>query len=153
MWTQELKELWDELDQTLFREVGISSRALEHALHPRNEGTIADPDGEASLTGICEESVCIRLRVRENQIEDIRFTTNGCAATTACGSILTELAQGLSVREAVKIDGAQIIKALGGLPVEHTHCAELAANTLKAALRNALEHRKEPWKKLYRPKG
>ena len=42
------------------------------------------------------------------------------------------------------------LNALGGLPEESQHCALLAANTLKAAIRDYLAIQREPWKKAYR---
>jgi len=39
---------------------------------------------------------------------------------------------------------------LGGLPEESQHCALLAANTLKEAIRNYRSMKKETWKKAYR---
>jgi len=79
--------------------------------------------------------------------------TDGCGATVACGSMVTELARGKTLHEAMKIDGKKVIEAFGGLPIEHTHCADLAANTLRAAINDALQCRREPWKRLYRPTG
>jgi nitrogen fixation NifU-like protein len=64
--------------------------------------------------------------------------------------MVTELATGKSVGEANKISQQDVLNALGGLPEESQHCALLAANTLKAAVRDYLVLQKEPWKKLYR---
>ena len=68
----------------------------------------------------------------------------------ACGSAATELAKGKSLKHALTISGKQIEQSLAGLPREHMHCADLAANTLKEAARDALEKQKEPWRRIYR---
>ena len=62
--------------------------------------------------------------------------------------MVTELAKGKKVSQAQKISQEDVLKALGGLPEESEHCALLAANTLKAAIRDYLVIKKEPWKRL-----
>lgn len=143
-----------EIEEAILEGLGkaIGEKVAEHALRPRNAGVLEDPDGEATLSGICEDTVRIQLRVKDGRISDIAFMTNGCAATIACSSMATELAKGASLKEAMSIDGKKVIQALGGLPIEHTHCADLAANALRAALQDALQARNEPWKRLYRPR-
>jgi len=42
------------------------------------------------------------------------------------------------------------LNALGGLPEESLHCARLAAETLKEAIKDYFALRREPWKKTYR---
>lgn len=145
----------EELDRILLEEIGekSSSQLLEHALRPHNVGILEDPDGEATVSGICEDTIRIQIRLHESTIQEIAFMTNGCAATVACASMATELAKGKTLREALTIDAQRIREALGGLPREHSHCANLAANTLRQAILDALEKRRDPWKKLYRSKG
>jgi nitrogen fixation NifU-like protein len=145
-------EVTKELERILLEELGkrVNPALMEHVLRPRNAGHMDQPDGEASLTGICEDTVRIQLRLAGDRIEEIRFMTNGCGATVACGSMVTELARGKPLEEALRIDGTRVVEAFGGLPVEHTHCADLAANALRAAVSDALEGRREPWKRLYR---
>jgi nitrogen fixation NifU-like protein len=145
----------EELDRALMEELSqrFSPILVEHVLRPRNVGDLENPDGEATLTGICEDTVRIQLRLNGERIDEIRFMTNGCGGTMACGSMATELAAGRTLQEALKLDGAKIVEMLQGLPIEHRHCADLAANTVKAAARDALEKRREPWKRLYRPSG
>jgi nitrogen fixation NifU-like protein len=60
----------------------------------------------------------------------------------------TELAKGRSVAEAMSIGARQIADALVDLPEGNFHCADLAAQALRAALKNCLEISREPWKKL-----
>ncbi|GAJ01203.1 unnamed protein product, partial [marine sediment metagenome] len=43
-----------------------------------------------------------------------------------------------------------VLTALGGLPEESRHCALLAANTMKRAVKYYLAFKKEPWKRAYR---
>ena len=74
------------------------------------------------------------LRVQDSRIEVAAFMTDGCGPTVACGSMLTQMAQGKSLEEAAAIEAADVIIALDGLPPEHLHCATLAVNTLQEAI-------------------
>jgi nitrogen fixation protein NifU and related proteins len=144
--------LLNEEDQEILGEVStqdISHQVSKHASHPNNLGFMKNPDGQATLTGICEDTVGIQVHLKGRLIDDVCFQTNGCGFTLACGSVATEMVREKSLGFALGITGEQINMALGGLPREHIHCADLTANAMKAAAQNALEHLKEPWKKVY----
>jgi nitrogen fixation protein NifU and related proteins len=146
--------LLSEEDQEIFGKIDeetVSPRVWQHAEHPRNVGTLCDPDGRAEVTGLCEDTMAFEVRLDENAaVSDIGFHARGCGFTVACGSIATELVKGKRIGEALGITGSQIEQALGGLPKGHRHCADLAANALRAAARNALENLRDPWKQVYR---
>jgi len=127
-----------------------SPTAVDHIMQPRNWGEIAVADGQARITGPCGDTMAVWLRVRDRIITAAAFETDGCGATVACGSILTELAIGQTLAAAMSIGQQTILDALGGLPEANEHCALLAANTLKAAARDCLSMQKEPWKRSYR---
>ena len=74
----------------------------------------------------------------------------GCGTTIASGSMVTEMVKGKSVSDARKISQQDVLNALGGLPEESQHCALLAANTLKEAVKDYLAFRDEPWKRAYK---
>ena len=67
------------------------------------------------------------------------FWTEGCGTTIACGSVVTELVKGKDVAEALTIDSERILNVLEGLPDSDVHCAVLASNTLRAAIRYYLD--------------
>ncbi|MFC2000826.1 iron-sulfur cluster assembly scaffold protein, partial [Chloroflexota bacterium] len=90
------------------------------------------------------------LKVRGDKIEDISFWTDGCGTTIATGSMVTELAKRKSVAQVSRITQQDVLDALGGLPEDSVHCALLATNTLKAAVRDYLTSWKEAWKRAYR---
>lgn len=126
-----------------------SETAIDHARNPRNVGNIPECDGFAQGTGACGDTLGIWLRVKNDRIALASFWTDGCGASIACGSITTVLAQNCTIEEVMKIDRDTILKALGGLPEDHVHCAELAAETLNTAVKDYLELTKFPWKKDY----
>jgi len=142
--TEEEKSLFEKL-RTVYSEI-----TTEHILYPRNDGIVPEPDGYAACQSGCGETMKIWLKLDRNRIRQTGFWTDGCAATIACGSMATELANGRSVIEAMSIDAREIADALTDLPEGNFHCAALTAQTLHAALKNCLEIRREPWKKLYR---
>ena len=114
-------------------------------------GDIPQPDGYAYIRADCGDSIEVCLQIKERTIEKARFDTVGCGFTIACGNKAMEMAEGRILSEAQQITPEQIITALGDLlPASHFHCAELAAQTLKAAIRDYLVRGKESWKKLYR---
>jgi nitrogen fixation NifU-like protein len=90
------------------------------------------------------------LKLRDNRIDEIGYWTDGCAATIAAGSMVTELAKGKTINQALTISARELADALEDLPEGNFHCADLAVNTLKATLRDCLAMQREPWKKAYR---
>jgi len=143
---------WEQFEELIKQEMRkvYSEATIDHSLNPRNVGTLEDADGFAQVTGPCGDTMSIWLKVKDGTISDTSFTTDGCGTTIASGSMLTELAKGKSIAEAQKISQEDVLNALGGLPEESQHCALLAANTLKEAIRDYLAIEKEPWKKAYR---
>jgi nitrogen fixation NifU-like protein len=142
----------DEVQKQLFgdlREV-YSETTTDHVLHPRNAGSLNNPDGYAGLHSDCGESMEIWLKFRDNRIDEVGYWTDGCAATIACGSMAGELAKGKTVNQVLTISPRNLADALDDLPEGNFHCAELAVNTLKAAVRDFLAVQREPWKKAYR---
>ena len=143
---------WDKLQEQIkekMREV-YSETVVEHNFNPRNLGSFPDADGYAQVTGTCGDTMEIWLKVDGNIIAKAGFTTDGCGTTIASGSMVTEMAKGKSLPEALLISQKDVLDALDGLPEESEHCALLASNTLKAAIRDYMAMQKEPWKKAYR---
>lgn len=128
----------------------VSPEVTRRALNPPLLGDLPSPDGYAHVTGECGDVMEVFLAVRDRRIQEARFDTLGCGFTLACGSVAMEMAQGKTLSEALRIDAKEIARSLGGLPPTHEHCAELAAETLKKAIRDYLVRGNEPWKKLYR---
>jgi nitrogen fixation NifU-like protein len=142
-------EQFEELIKAEMRKV-YSETAIDHSMNPRNLGDMEDADGFARVTGSCGDTMEIWLKVKNGTIADATFMTGGCGTSIASGSMVTELAKGRSVGEAQRISPQDVLGALGGLPEESEHCALLAADTLKEAIRDYLVIEREPWKKAYR---
>jgi len=141
--------LLSEADQALLGPVdkrSISPTLWRHAEAPRNMGTLPDPHGQGEVTGICEDTIAVQVKLDGDTVSEIRFTADGCGFTRAAASMATELSRGKSIANALAMTGGRIAAALDGLPRDHVHCADLAANGVKAAVRDALSQRREPWK-------
>jgi nitrogen fixation NifU-like protein len=142
-------ENFQELVKQEMRKV-YSEAAIEHGMNPRNLGELEDADGFAKVTGPCGDTMEMWLRVKDGTIAQVTFLTDGCGTSLASGSMTTELAKGKSIAEARKISQENVLDALGGLPEESQHCALLASNALKEAIKDYLAIKREPWKKTYR---
>ena len=142
---------WDKIVEELQKELwaGYPETVIDHAVNPRNLGRIDRADGLGRVTGPCGDTMEIWLKVREEVIQAASFWTDGCGATVAAGSMVTELAKEKTIREVMAISERNLLDALGGLPEESQHCALLAADTLREAVKNYLTCRKEPWKRAY----
>ena len=143
---------FEELERQVMEDMRrtYSEKVIDHAMNPRNVGSMPDAEGFTSVTGPCGDTMEIWLRVKADRVVDATFWTDGCGTTIAAGSMITELAKGKAVGEALKITQQDVLNASGGLPEESLHCALLAANTLKGAIKDYLAFRKEPWKRAYR---
>ena len=123
---------------------------IDHAMNPRNAGSIPNADGFACITGPCGDTMEIWLSIRDGRIRNATFWTDGCGTSIAAGSIATEMAKGMTITEAFRVTQQDILNSLGGLPEESAHCALLAANTIKGAVRDYINIHKDPWKRAYR---
>ena len=109
----------------------------DHIAHPRNAGELADANASAEETNpVCGDRLRLGLRIRDGRIEAARFLAYGCPPTLACGSVLAEMIEGLTVADAMKLTRKEIADALGGLPTRKHHAAALAIETLHAAIEN-----------------
>jgi len=113
-----------------------SEKVIDHFLRPRNTGGIEGADGFGKIKGPCGDTMYIYLTVDGTRIRNATFMTDGCGTTIACGSAVTDLVKGKEIREASRIKYIHILEALGGLPESDIHCSVLAADTLRAAIKN-----------------
>ncbi len=143
---------WDKYQELVRGEMKkvYSETVVEHSMNPRNVGDIEDAGGFAKVIGPCGDTMEIWLKVNSDTISNASFMTDGCGTTIASGSMVTEMAKGRTVFHAQKITQQDVLNALGGLPEEVQHCALLAANTLKEAVKDYLITKKEPWKRAYK---
>jgi nitrogen fixation NifU-like protein len=123
--------------------VNYSKTLIEHFRNPRNAGMMRDPDGvgEAEFDG-CGDVARFYLRVVDGRVADVRFQTYGCGPTIAASSACSELAAGRSVEELLSLTEEDVTAAVGGLPPERQHAAQVVASAMLAAARDLLERRR-----------
>jgi nitrogen fixation protein NifU and related proteins len=144
--------LMSEMENRLIEALSkiYSETTIDHIIHPHNNESLPNPDGFAISRSDCGESMKIWLRIRNDRVEDAGFWTDGCAATIASGSMVTDLIKGKTALESLAVSARHIADALVDFPEGNFHCSELAALALRMALKDYLSIRQEPWKKLYR---
>ena len=116
-----------------------NEKVLQHYRNPRNVGEIEDADGVGVfMSDFCGDITKFWIKVKHGRIVDAKYKTQGCAASIACGSVLTELVKNRTVEEALGITKDEIVAALNGLPEPKIHCSVLADDALKEAIRDYL---------------
>jgi nitrogen fixation NifU-like protein len=116
-----------------------SEKVMDHFRSPRNVGEIPDADGVGTVGNpICGDLMTVYIKVKDNVVTEVKFKTFGCAAAIATSSMITELAKGKNLQDALKITRGDVADSLGGLPPIKMHCSNLAADALHAAIKNYL---------------
>jgi nitrogen fixation NifU-like protein len=121
-----------------------SEKVMEHFMNPRNVGEIKDADGIGEVGNpVCGDMMTFYIKVENDVIVDVKFKTFGCGAAIAVSSIVSEMAKGKTIEEALKITREQISEELGGLPPNKMHCSNLGTDALHKAIQDYLEKKKK----------
>lgn len=115
----------------------------DHFLNPRNYLMGDESKFECDATGIVGNPICgdqmkmyLKINPDTDTITDIRWKTYGCASAIASTSVLSELAKGKTLDEALKISAEDIDNYLGKLPKHKFHCSILGHDALRDAIEN-----------------
>ena len=110
---------------------------MDHFMHPRNVGEIADADGVGEVGNAkCGDIMKMYLKIKDNKIEDVKFETFGCGSAIASSSMATEMIKGKPISEALALSNKAVVEALDGLPAQKIHCSVLAEEAVKAAVKD-----------------
>jgi len=116
-----------------------TDKVMDHFRNPRNTGELENPDGVGVVGNpVCGDVMSIQIKVENNILTDVKFKTFGCAAAIATSSMVTELAIGKTLEEALKITRNDVAESLEGLPAQKLHCSNLAADALHEAINDYL---------------
>jgi len=114
----------------------LNKTILDHFRNPHNAGNLEDATAIVEVTNpVCGDTMRLSVRVDDARIIAARFKTQGCVASIAAGSVLTDLVAGRTLDEAGGITASHISDALGGLEQTTFHAAHLAADALTAVLK------------------
>ena len=114
-----------------------SEIVMDHFSNPRNTGVIENADGVGEVGNpMCGDMMTFYIKVKDDTLEDVKFQTFGCVAAIAVSSIVSEMAKGKKLEEALKITRQSVAQALGGLPPNKMHCSNLGADALALAIKN-----------------
>lgn len=118
-------------------QLGYSKKVMEHFMNPRNVGVIENPEGYGKVGNpVCGDIMEIFIKVKDDRIDDIKFRTFGCGSAIAVSSMVTEMAKGKTLDEAMLINREDVADELGGLPPQKMHCSNLGADALHAAVKD-----------------
>jgi NifU-like protein involved in Fe-S cluster formation len=117
--------------------VPYSAKFKDHLAHPRNVGELPEANAVGDEKNpVCGDRLRLALIVKGKRIETARYLAYGCPPTLVCGSVLTELITGKTIDEAKRLTRADLLDAMGGLPLRKHHAPALAIETLNSALTN-----------------
>lgn len=132
---------------------GYSPVVIDHWLHPRNFGPMANHDGYSGrVISSCGDSMSFWLKVKDGVIQQAAYISDICIGAVSTGSMLSGMITGKSIRAALWISPDNVIGELQGLPEQYIHCASLAVSALQSAIQDYNEYKTDPWKRLYLPK-
>ncbi len=113
----------------------FSEIVLQHFRNPHNAGSLADATATVEVVNpVCGDILRLAARLEEDRIVTARFKTQGCVASIAASSVLTDMLEGKTLSEARAITPEGISEALGGLPAASFHAAQLGADGVRALL-------------------
>ncbi len=112
-----------------------SEKLLDHFRHPRNYGALTSPDvSYESFNPLCGDRIRIELKLRDNEVQEVRFRGDGCAISIAAASLLTELV--LATGNPVITDDELIAALESDIKPARVQCALLPLEALRAGLKS-----------------
>jgi len=121
-----------------------TERVIEHFRKPHNMGKLEDYSAIGKVGNIvCGDVMWLYIKVETDDagrevIRDISWETFGCTAAIATSSMVSDLAKGKTLEEAIEITNQDVAGELGGLPPVKMHCSALAADALNEAIHEYL---------------
>jgi len=121
-----------------------SETVMDHFMNPRNVGEIEDADGIGEVGNpVCGDMMTFYIKVDDDRLSDVKFKTFGCGAAIAVSSMVSEMAKGKTLDEAMQIGRKDVADQLGGLPDNKMHCSNLGADALHKAIEDYRNKKKE----------
>lgn len=120
-----------------------SKKVMEIFKKPHNMGRISNADGIGKVGNVvCGDIMYIYIKVEDKLIKEVKFETFGCVSAIATSSMITDMAKGKTLEQAMMIGRNNVADELGGLPPIKMHCSNLAADALHEAIYDYMSKKK-----------
>jgi nitrogen fixation NifU-like protein len=109
---------------------------LDHYRNPRNYGKLEHPNVHAEDSNpLCGDQLALDLQIEGDQVTAVRFQGRGCAISQASASMLSEMIEGKTTQEVLRLGKDDVLDALG-IPISpaRTKCAFLCLRVLHRGL-------------------
>ena len=114
-----------------------TEKVMQHFINPQNAYSMEDFDGKGSYGSVeCGDYIEVFIKVNDNILTDVSYMVFGCTASVATSSMMSCLAKGKTIEQALEITEDDVENALDGLPEEKRHCSNLGVGALKNAIKN-----------------
>jgi nitrogen fixation NifU-like protein len=127
----------------------LKREARAGVVHPKG-GSGSPPDGRGKEASDCGDSIEFFIQLNGDTVSDVKCRISGCTNTFVGARAAGTIVKGKTVQEAIKAATSENIDHLAMLPKESKHCAEMASEAVRAALKDAAVTSREPWRKLYK---
>ena len=120
------------MEATLAREL-YQEHILDLFRHPHNFGALHGATHRHTENNpLCGDEVTMQIVMKNEQIEDVRFTGHGCAISTASASLVTDKVKGMTKSDVVKMTTDEVLELLM-IPIGPVRmkCALLALETIQ----------------------
>jgi len=90
----------------------VNEKILEHFRNPHNAGNLAEPSAVVEVANpVCGDTMRLSVRVQDGRVTEARFKTQGCVASIAAGSVLTDLLADRTLGEVREITVVRILRS------------------------------------------
>lgn len=127
-------ELRCEEEETGAGDSGFSETAIRYYKDKPYWGVLPDADRTAEMVGSCGDSMTIYLKIEKDIITDVRFLVLGCVGAVSAAMAAGDLIKGKTLKEARKVNDADVFRLLREIPAKKHHCIQLAVKTMHAAV-------------------
>ncbi|HCJ45923.1 MAG: SUF system NifU family Fe-S cluster assembly protein [Candidatus Moranbacteria bacterium] len=109
---------------------------LDHYRNPRNQGTLKNATHSADAANLsCGDKLHIDIIVKNDIIEEVKFSGSGCAISQSSASLLTEHIRKHTVKQVLSLEPKDILDLiLVTLSPARLKCGLLSLETVKKAL-------------------
>ena len=115
---------------------GMSPEVLEHLMFPKNYGKLEEPTcAGIAMDEKTNEYVIFYLKLNDDNIQDVKFATNGCQDTVVIGSMFSDMIIENNIAYA-QVAIQKMHEKLVNMSEQQKVCAEIVFSSFVAAMLN-----------------